>query len=98
EENGSARAKALAHLYHAVVFAESGMLTSDAAEFHFDKALAATAAAPAIDRFRVHNNYGNFLLRQAQDRLYNRSFRAATGAVDEMFLALADWQRGREQY
>jgi CHAT domain-containing protein len=97
-ETGDARGKALADLYRGVIHAESGLQEEAAADFYFRRAIAGLRDRSAADRFRAHNDYGNFLLNCAQDRLYNHAFQLAAGARSLLVAALLRWEDARIHY
>lgn len=92
------RVRGLRSLYRAVILAEYGSATGDAAEELFQESLRTLAGAPPIDRLRVHNNYANFLLTRTQDRVYNHAFQIATGGANPLLSALIDWRGARDHY
>lgn len=92
------RAAALSLLYQAVILAESGQATGDQAGDTFVAAIDGLQAGEPADLFRAHNNFGNFLLRRAQDRLYNHSFGIASGVANPVLSGLADWCLARDKY
>lgn len=99
-ETDDHRTAGLSLLYLAVIEAEAGADQShaQAVEQLFEEAITRLANAPAADRFRAHNNFGNFLLGRTQDRLYNHAFQAATGVSSPLLRSLLTWQQAREQY
>jgi CHAT domain-containing protein/tetratricopeptide (TPR) repeat protein len=97
-ETGGSRTSALADLYRAVVHAESGLEEEAAADFYFRRAIAGLSDESAADRFRAHNNYGNFLLNCTQDRLSNHAFQLAAGVRSLFVTALLRWEDARTQY
>ncbi|WP_197443118.1 CHAT domain-containing protein [Lignipirellula cremea] len=94
------RTLGLAFLYLAVIEAEAAAEQSyaDSATQLFEEALLHLQDAPAFDRFRAHNNFANFLLAKAQDRLYNHAFQAASGVENPLLKSFLMWQQAREQY
>lgn len=90
ETTGSRRARSLAILYRAVLLAESGRTTESQATALFEKAI--LMAEDPSDLYRAHNNYANFLLGRAQDRLYNHAFHIATGEPLPLIRALVAWR------
>lgn len=91
------RHRGLSALYEAVVLAESGAATGNDAESGFRSALELLGSGSPGDAFRAHYNFANFLLRRAQDRLYNHAFQAATGGRQPLLKALADWDLADRQ-
>jgi CHAT domain-containing protein len=92
------RTAGLALLYRGAILAESGAARADDAQAAFEQAQEALKEAPAADRYRAHVNYGNFLLRSAQDRLHNHAFQAAAGVRQPVLAALQGWLDARQQY
>ena len=92
------RGRALARLYEAVVLSESGPAVGEEAEMVFLDALKALAGEMPADRYRAENNFANFLLRRAQDRLYSHSFQSASGTSHPLFSALQDWRQALVHY
>ncbi len=97
-QNGSGRARALAILYQAVILAESARATQPEAEGLFREAIKLVQNGPPADAYRAHNNYANFLLGRAQDRLYNHAFLIAAGVDSPLVEALDDWREALGQY
>ena len=98
---------ALANLYQSVVIAEAGLGGEYAdptgrcgkdADAGFRQALEDLEAGSASDRLRAHQDYANFLLRQAQDRLHNHAFQMAAGVEHPLFTAMTAWSESRRQY
>ncbi|WP_153556714.1 CHAT domain-containing protein [Roseimaritima sediminicola] len=56
------------------------------------------ATSPPADRFRAFNNFANFLLGRAQDRLYDHAFQVASGVAAPLFAGLNDWHQARVHY
>ncbi len=98
EASSGTRAARLARMYRGVAFAESSTTLAATAEAEFQAALEGINTAPATDAYRIHHNYGNFLLRQVQNGLNNRTMLAASGGGDTLYELLAHWLRGEEQY
>lgn len=92
------REGALALLYQAVILAESGQTTGNDAQQMFVAAIDQLRNAEPADLFRAHNNFGNFLLRRAQDRLYNHSIRIASGVANPLLGGLVDWCDAQHEY
>jgi len=92
------RIAGLRALYRAVILAEYGQATGDAAESLFQESLLLLDESAPADRLRAHNNYANFLLNRAQDRVYNHAFQVATGTADPLLTALVDWRTARDEY
>ena len=101
------RTRGLAHLYQGVIRAESGLSektdsATDAgdadAESCFREALAELEGGSQADLYRVHNDFANFLLRQAQDELYNHAFQAAAGVEHPLLTALNTWREACAEY
>jgi CHAT domain-containing protein len=101
------RTRTLANLYQAVVVAEAGLGGEYAdptgcygkdADAGFRQALQDLKEGSAPDRLRAHHDYGNFLLRQAQDRLHNHAFQMAAGVEHPLFTALSTWGEAQRQY
>ena len=97
-DSTEARAGALADLYRGVIHAESGLGQEPAANFYFRRAITGLQTGSAADRFRAHNNFANFLLNRAQDRLFNHAFQMAAGASQLFLTALASWEEARSHY
>ena len=92
------RSAGLRALYRAVILAEYGPATGDVTESLFQESLLLLDNAAPADRLRAHNNYANFLLNRAQDRVYNHAFQVATGTADPLLTALVDWRTARDEY
>ncbi len=98
-----ARTRALANLYQAVVVAEAGghqvpMVGGQDADAGFRRALQDLEGGSPADRLRAHQDYANFLLRQAQDRLHNHAFQMAAGVEHPLFTAMLAWGEAQRQY
>ncbi|WP_437192283.1 CHAT domain-containing protein [Planctomicrobium sp. SH527] len=98
EANSGARSARLAKMYRGVALAESSATLAATAGGEFQAALEDINSAPPADAFRIHNNYGNFLLRQVQNGLNNRTMLAASGGGDTLYELLSHWLRGELQY
>lgn len=98
DPGGDRRVAGLRVLYRAVILAEYGATTGDVAESLFQESLQVLEQETPADRLRAHNNYANFLLNRAQDRVYNHAFQVATGAADSLSSALIDWRNSRDHY
>ena len=96
------RTQRLAGLYQAVLSAESGSAQTVDVVRQFeavaDGLASAGDAAAAGDRFRLHNNYANFLAATALDRLQNQAFQAATGISGPLTSGLTTWRAALDQY
>ena len=92
------RKGALALLYRGVILAESGQGEEEAATTAFRKAIGGLKGGEAADLYRAHNNFADFLLGRAQDRLYNHAFQMAAGAERPLLAALQDWAQARAEY
>lgn len=91
------RTRALADLYMAVIFAESGPATADDAYAAFVTAIEGLPASEREYCYRAHNNFASFLLTQAQDAIYNQATRAASEAPLPILSGLRDWQMAHDQ-
>lgn len=99
EADVAGRRRALAHLYRGVVLAESGPAREAEARREFQRSIAMLkSAGQKHDRYRAHNNYANFLLGRALDRLHNHAFQMAAGVRFPLLLALEDWMEAAAQY
>ncbi len=94
----SPRAQALATLYRAVIQSESGQATEEQTSALFNTAILALHDGRPEDRFRVHNNYANYLFGRTQDRLYNHAFQIASGVKYPLIHALVSWREACLQY
>jgi len=92
------REQALATLYRAVVASEGGPATQQQAEDLFVEALGLLSGAGPEDQIRAHNNFANYLLGRAQDRLYDRSFQIAAGVDYPLLRAIRDWREAEAHY
>ena len=101
------RTRALASLYQAVVVAEAGLGSEYAdpagrhgrdADAGFRQTLQDLEQGSASDRLRAHQDYANFLLRQAQDRLHSHAFQMAAGVEHPLFTAMLSWDEAQRQY
>lgn len=103
------RTRALARLYRGVVLAEAalgeeydasggGQATRADADAEFRAAIELLKGASDEDRHRAHNNYANFLLRRAQDRLHNHAFQMASGVRHPIVQALVALYAARVHY
>lgn len=100
--------RALCHLYRGMILAESGAARLQDGYAEFDEAMrqldaiaekgANEARAVAASRYRVANNFGNYLLRLTQDRLYNHTLAIATGDGMVMTDVLYSWSRALVAY
>ena len=97
-EPDPARARALASLYRAVIWSEAGAGKEEEAESAFRDAIDGLEGGRALDQYRAHNDYANFLTSRAQDRLYGQAFRAATGGSHTVLGLLSDWSKARQNY
>jgi CHAT domain-containing protein len=98
EQGRNKRARGLANLYRGVIFAEAGQAQAEQARTVFEDAIADLEGGKPADLFRAHNNFANFLRRQAQDRLSNPALQIAAG-VNQVFLSAAgDWEAARQHY
>lgn len=97
-ENADPRIRGLAHLYLAVIQAEGGQTKADEAITGFQHALTLLAKAPAADRLRAHNNFADYLLGLAQDRLHNHAFQMAAGAHGTFAWILNVRETAKQQY
>ena len=93
-----ARERGLALLYEAVILSESGATTEELADRLFVEAIRQLDDAEPEDRVRAYNNYANYLLGRAQDRLYNHAFQIASGVEQPLIHALRDWREAAAQY
>ncbi len=98
EAKASHRSRALARLYEAVILSESGAATGNAAYAAFMESLEGMSESPVADLFRAHNNFANFLLNRAQDRVYDHAFQIATGVPAPLYSGLNDWHLARVHY
>jgi len=98
ESSQDARTRAFARLYRAVILAESGQATGNAAQLLFVEAIDALRDGSSADRFRAHNNFAVFLLNRAQDRIYNHAFQMASGVENPLVASLLDWHIAREHF
>ena len=96
--SGDRRTQAMATLYSAVIMAESGLGTEAAAGATFEQAIGMLADGDIADRYRAHNNFANFLMNQAQDRLHNHTFQMAAGVRQPITTALQLWIVAEEHY
>ena len=85
-------------LYQGVILEESGLAAEAAAVRTFLQAIEELSDSTAEDRIRAHNNYANFLLNQAQDRLYNHAFQMAAGSQQPVLAMLANWSAADHHY
>ena len=92
------RTAGLADLYRGVILSEAGPNQVDEADAAFQRALEGLKEAEPADRYRAHVNYGNFLLRDAQDRLNNHAMQMAAGVQRPLLSALQTWLAARQQY
>ncbi|MBM4000111.1 MAG: CHAT domain-containing protein [Planctomycetes bacterium] len=92
------RSAGLADTYRGVILSEAGATRERDATAAFEQAIRRLEGGHASDQYRAHVNYGNFLLRQAQDRLNNASFRTAVGVERPILTALGAWQAALDEY
>lgn len=94
------RRQALEQLYRGVILSESGAGKEQEAAAAFRKAIALLEAFPNNQRdlYRAHNNFGNFLLGRAADRLHNHAFQMAAGVRLPLVTALQNWIEAKQQY
>jgi len=98
ESSQDARAQAFARLYRAVILAESGQATGNAAQVLFLEAIDALRDGSPADRLRAHNNFATFLLNRAQDRIYNHAFQMASGVKSPLVASLLDWHTAQGHF
>lgn len=100
-EDGS-RAAGLAELYRGVILAESAAASTASAgadaEALFENAIEILKEQAPEDLYRAYNNYATFLMRRAQDRLYNHAMLAATGSESPLQRTLVDWAEARRYF
>lgn len=92
------RSQALSTLYQAVILAESAQAMEAKARAGFRLAISQLADGQPEDAYRAHNNYANFLLCRAQDRLYNQAFEVASGVPNSLIHSLVHWREAFEHY
>ncbi len=97
KQENDPRGKALAKIYKAVIYAESGKKSEDIAGL-FQRALEELPVDATKDIFRSYNNYANFLTKRFQDRLYNQAFQVAAGGQSLLLFSLLDWIQARSLY
>ncbi len=93
----SARDRALATLYRAVILSESGRATEETARAMFERSIEQLGDDPRA-LFRAHNNYANFLLARSQDRLYNHAFQIASGVSHPLIRSVMAWREALLHY
>jgi CHAT domain-containing protein len=98
ESQETPRAQALARLYEAVILAESGQATGEAAYTAFMQSLELMENSPPADAFRAHNNFASFLLTRSQDQAYDHAFQIASGVPNPLFTGLNDWHLSRVHF
>ncbi len=98
-EKTDTRARALTELYRGVVLSEAGSTRETESIDCFERSIRglSTSGEPG-DLYLAHLNYGNHLLRRAQDQLYNHSFLLASGASHPRVDAISYWCRARTEY
>lgn len=96
--NPFGRRCALALLYRGVLFAEAGPYREEDALRAFRSSLELIKRESPADRFRVHNNFANFLVNCAEDRLDNLASEAATGVPYPFLTALRCWIEAENHY
>ncbi len=99
---------ALCHLYRGMILAESGAARLQDGYAEFAEAtrlldeIAQTgqpeAKQVADSRYRCANNFGNYLLRLTQDRLYNHAMAIATGDAMVLTDVLFTWSQAMTAY
>ena len=92
------RSQALATLYQAVVLSESAQTMEAETRARFRLAISRLADGKPADAYRAHNNYANFLLCRAQDRLYNQAFEVASGIPNSLTHSLMHWREALQHY
>lgn len=92
------RLRGLRSLYEAVVASEAGAGRDEETEAAFQAAREDLAEASEADRLRVLVNYGQYRLRQAQDRLHNHAFQMAAGVRLPLLSALRAWTAARASF
>ena len=95
EPEGS-RVRWLAGLYRATIEAEEGPARTDDVTKEFERTVRGLSGAPP-DRFRAHFDYASFLLRTAQDRLYNAVFQSAAGGRNPISETWSAWAAAEGQ-
>ncbi len=92
------RSQALSTLYQAVILAESAQAVEEEVRAGFRVAISQLANGEPEDAYRAHNNYANFLLCRAQDRLYNQAFEIASDVPNSLIHSLVHWREALEHY
>ena len=92
------RAAALASLYRGVILAEAGRVDKEQASAAFRQALRGLEGGAPADVYRAHNDFANYYLGRAQDRIDNQAVQSAAGVRLPFLAALHDWAQAREHY
>src|SRR6056297_94559 len=94
----SDRSRGFRSLYRAVIAAQSGVASQDEANQLYIDSINLLADSEPIDSWRAYNNYGVFLLNNAQDSLNNHAFQIAAGGDRPLSKALLHWQDAKEAF
>ena len=93
------RRKGLVQLYCGVILGESGAgKEQEAIEAFRDAIQLLHNSDNKQDRYRAHNNYANFLLGLATDRLHNHAFQMAAGVRLPLVTSMQNWIEAKQHF
>lgn len=97
DADASNRQRGLAYLYRGVIHGESGATKDADARTDFRNAIDFLSDQKS-DLLRAQNNFANFLLGRALDRLHNHAMQMAAGVSHPLLSTLQDLNEARKNY